>query len=263
MNQVSQKQKSPSGNLGMLGKLMVLGFGFLMGVWAPAQAQQFNSDNYWTTPEGMGTVIVTAGQRHALFLDTFSLVKHWEFSLGGTMFREDSDIDRAAYYQLTGYAKYSIFENQAKNGGAAVKFGVGARPGYYQLSDLTSDLQEYWGEFPLTVAFHGDDVLLDLIPGGSYSQNFGTENNNAFGFTYSSRLAIYKIIPRCAVVGEFFGTEGEAYSPTQYKSGVRWESPAFIVSVSYGDGLKGNTGAGWELGFISYWGKPSDAFIGK
>ncbi|MBP9128585.1 MAG: hypothetical protein KBG07_07445 [Elusimicrobia bacterium] len=263
MNQIGLKQMTFFRRLGSVGKLYVLAFGFLAGIQVPGQAQQFNSDNYWTTPEGMGTVIVTMGQRHTLFLDTFSLIKHWEFSLGGTMFREDTDIDRAAYYQLTGYAKYTIFENQAKNGGAAVKFGVGARPGYYQSEDLTSDLQEYWGEFPLTVAFHGDDVLLDLIPGGSYSQNFGNTNNNAAGFTYSSRLAVYKIIPRCAVVGELFGTEGEAYSPTQYKTGVRWESPALLISLSYGDGLKGNSGAGWEIGFISYWGTPSDAFIGK
>ena len=263
MSQVRQKQNTLSRNLKAMGNMSVLVIGLLAGVWVPVEAQQFNSDNYWTTPKGMGTVIVTVGQRHTLFLDTFSLFKSWEFSLGGTAFREDSDIDRAAYYQLTAYAKYTIFENQAKNGGAAVKFGAGTRPGYYQLSDLTSDLQEYWAEFPLTVAFHGDDVLLDLIPGGLYSQNFGTENNNATGFTYSSRLAVYKTIPRCAVVGEFFGTEGEAYSPTQFKTGVRWESPALIVSMSYGDGLKGNTGAGWEIGFISYWGSPSDAFIGK
>jgi hypothetical protein len=263
MNPLGLKQKTFFRLFEWVATVSVLTFGFLAGIQVPVRAQQFNSDNYWTTPKGMGTVIVTAGQRHALFLDTFSLMKDWEFSLGGTMFREDEDIDRAAYYQLTGYAKYSIFENQAKNGGAAVKFGMGARPGYYQAENLTTDLQEYWAEFPLTVAFHGDDVLLDLIPGGSLSRNFGTENNNAAGFTYSSRLAVYKIIPRCAVVGELFGTEGEAYSPTQFKTGVRWESPALLISLSYGDGLKGNTGAGWEIGFISYWGNPSDKFIGK
>ncbi|MBK8575997.1 MAG: hypothetical protein IPN90_10090 [Elusimicrobia bacterium] len=246
-----------------LGRMAILLVGLFAAAGVPARAQQFNSDNYWTTPKGMSTVIVTVGQRHTLFLDTFSLLKSWEFSLGATAFREDTDSDRAAYYQLTTYAKYTIFENQAKNGGAAVKFGTGARPGYYQVSALTKDLRDYWAECPLTLPLHGDDVLLDLIPGGVVNYNFGTQKETAAGFTYSSRLAIYKIIPRSAIVGEVFGTEGEAYSPTQYKTGVRWESPAFIVSLSYGDGLKGNNGAGWELGFISYWGGPSNAFIGK
>lgn len=250
----------------LISKRLLGGLGILaLGFWGitSVHAQQFNSDNYWTTPKGMGTVIVTVGQRHMLFLDTFSLFKRWEFSLGATAFREDEETDRAAYYQVTTYAKYTIFENQAKNGGAAVKFGTGTRPGYYQVSELTNDLKEYWAEFPLTVAFHGDDVLLDLIPGGLVSHHFGSEKENATGFTYSSRLAVYKIIPRSAIVGEVFGTEGEAYSPTQYKTGVRWESPAFILSFSYGGGLKGNKGAGWEMGFISYWGGPSDEFIGK
>jgi hypothetical protein len=260
---LANKTEKDMGELRIKRKFCVLLFGFLAGAWTPVRAQQFNSDNYWTTPKGMSTVIVTVGQRHTLFLDTFSLLKRWEFSLGGTAFREDKENDRAAYYQLTGYAKYTLFENQAKNGGAAVKFGTGVRPAYYQLSDLTNDLKEYWAECPLTVAFHGDDVLFDFIPGGLVSQNFGAEKETALGFTYSSRLAVYKIIPRSAIVGEVFGTEGEAYSPTQYKTGVRWESPAFIVSLSYGDGLKGNKGAGWEMGFISYWGGPSEAFIGK
>jgi hypothetical protein len=263
MNRITRTAEKYGRRPSLKGKDVLLVFGIFLGAWAPAQAQQFNSDNYWTTPKGMGTVIVTVGQRHTLFLDTFSLFKHWEFSLGGTAYRKDTENDRAAYYQLTGYAKYMIFENQAKNGGAAVKFGVGARPGYYQLSDLTNDLKEYWAECPLTVAFHGDDVLLDVIPGGLVSQNFGSEKVTATGLTYSSRLAIYKIIPRSAIVGEVFGTEGEAYSPTQYKTGVRWESPALILSLSYGDGFKGTTGAGWEMGFISYWGGPPDEFIGK
>lgn len=263
MNLFTRSKIESQRSRGKVGVLLILAIGFLAGTRTPAQAQQFNSDNYWTTPKGMSTVIVTSGQRHTLFLDTFSLFKRWEFTLGGTAFREDKDNDRAAYYQLTTYAKYTLFENQAKNGGAAVKFGTGTRPGYYQLSDLTDDLKEYWAEFPITFAFHGDDLLLDLIPGGVINNNPGFEEDTATGFTYSSRLAIYKIIPRCAVVGEFFGTEGEAYSPMQYKTGVRWESPAFILSFSYGDGLKGNNGAGLEIGFISYWGGPSDAFIGK
>ena len=245
------------------GKGIILVCGFLAGAWGFDHAKQFNSDNYGTTQQGMRTVIVTVGKRHSLFLDTFSLRKRWEFSLGATAFRKDSDSDRAAYYQLTTYAKYMIFENQAKNGGAAVKFGTGARPGYYQVADLPDDLRDLWTEFPVTFAFHGDDVLLDFIPGGVSNHNFGTTNQNALGFTYSSRLAVYKIIPRSAIVGEVFGTEGEAYSPMQYKTGVRWENPGFIVSFSYGDGLKGNVGAGWEVGFISYWGRPSDEFIGK
>lgn len=88
------------------------------------------------------------------------------------------------------------------------------------------------------------------MPGATYNQEYGTQKETAWGFLYSSRLAIYKIVPQSAIVAEVFGTEGDAYSKPQYKAGVRWESKYVIAALTYGGAVDGSQGGGIEFGVM-------------
>jgi hypothetical protein len=55
-------------------------------------------------------------------------------------------------------------------------------------------------------------------------------------------LAAYKIVPQSAIVGELFGTEGEARADPQYMLGLRWESPELVIAATYGGGFGGAQG---------------------
>ena len=47
------------------------------------------------------------------------------------------------------------------------------------------------------------------MPGGMVDFDYGNNKKTAWGFTYTTRLAIYKVIPQSAIVGEYYGTAGE------------------------------------------------------
>lgn len=67
--------------------------------------------------------------------------------------------------------------------------------------------------------------------------------------TWSARVAVYKIIPQSSIVGEVFGTTGEAYAEPQWKVGVRWEHmPRIVVAATYGRAFNGEPGARFEIG---------------
>jgi hypothetical protein len=88
------------------------------------------------------------------------------------------------------------------------------------------------------------------MPGVVYDRKFGATEETATGFSYSTRVAIYRLIPQSAIVGEVFGASGDAEADAQYKIGVRWESKYLVAALTYGDGLEGNEGGGWEFGII-------------
>ena len=94
----------------------------------PAAGQQFNSDNYLSKPAGVVTMIATLGQRNEIFMLTFSLLPRWEFTTAAYIVNEDDDPNTDDGYSTTLYAKYMLYENAAKTGGAAVKFGTGLDP---------------------------------------------------------------------------------------------------------------------------------------
>jgi hypothetical protein len=85
----------------------------------------------------------------------------------------------------------------------------------YSMAIATAALFEDW-EFNLGVTRFAEDRSANT-------------DEEAWGFTWSARLAVYKIVPRCAIVGEAFGTAGEAYSYPQYNFGLRWESPKLAL----------------------------------
>jgi hypothetical protein len=56
-----------------------------------AHAQQFNSDNQWTAPHGVGTLIATVGQEYSSILAVAALFPDWEFNVGNTSYYKRSD----------------------------------------------------------------------------------------------------------------------------------------------------------------------------
>lgn len=60
-------------------------------------------------------------------------------------------------------------------------------------------------------------MLWNLLPGFLVNLDKDQSGESAWGMTYSSRVAVYKVIPQTAVVGEIFGTTGEAYAEPTYR----------------------------------------------
>jgi len=217
--------------------------------WSGAAAQQFNSDNWWVLPHTTGMGLVSLGEQYTTGYLGYGFLPGWELDVAATLYPADEG-SKNAHYSTTTYVKRLIVENEALTNGASVMAGVGQGPGYYDSGVLVQDLKSYWACVPVTISLFDNLLSWDLMPGGTWNTSYGPAQEHASAFTYSSRLAIYKIIPRSAIVGEVFGAEGDADSPAQYKAGVRWESKYAVIALTYGDGLEGNQGAGLELGFI-------------
>ena len=217
--------------------------------WSGAAAQQFNSDNWWVLPHTTGMGIVSLGQQYSSCYLGYGFLPGWEADVAATLYSAD-EAQKNAHYSTTIYVKRLILQNKAMTSGAAVMAGIGQGPAYYDANELVQDFKNYWACIPVTIPLFDNMLSWDLMPGGTWNTDYGPEEKRASAFTYSSRLAIYKIIPQSAIVGEVFGAEGDAGAPAQYKAGVRWESKYAVIALTYGDGLEGNEGAGVELGFM-------------
>lgn len=218
------------------------------------KAQQFNSDNYVTMPKGTGTFVVNYGERDASFYMVFALFNNFELNIQTNLFKENVSNAIPNHFTTNIYGKYTFWKNKKDNGGGAVFLGMGRSPGYYTQNEYSEMHQNYWTAVPVTIPI-GNSIFWDIMPGALV--DFGFEENlkktTAWGFTYSSRVAIYKVIPETAIVGEIYGTEGKAYSQPEYKAGLRWEPNAWItLAGTYGAALNGEKGAGFELGIVIY-----------
>lgn len=218
------------------------------------RAQQFNSDSWLSKPCGMVTLIPTLGQRNSMLMTTFSLFPKWEFTVAGYMYNNDGDPRTDDGYSTSLYAKYMFYENEAKTGGAAVKAGTGMRPGTIAGEDRTKDaFRTYWMNVPCTIPFFNNKLSWDIMPGASVTRNFGKDETDAWGFTYSTRLAWYPFNMEWAAVGEVFGTTGDAGTIPEFKAGIRWEPSQYAVfAFTYGNELGGNNGAGFEFGIMLF-----------
>ncbi|WP_207798953.1 hypothetical protein [Taibaiella soli] len=217
--------------------------------------QQFNSDSWLSKPCGMVTLIPTLGQRNSMLMTTFSLFPRWEFTVAGYMYNNDGDPRTDDGYSTSLYAKYMFYENKSQTGGAAVKVGTGMRPGTISGEDRTKDaFKTYWMNVPCTIPFFNNKLSLDLMPGASVTRNFGgKDQDDAWGFTYSTRVAWYPFNMEWAAVGEIFGTTGEAGTLPEYKAGIRWEpSQHAVFAFTYGNEFKGTNGAGFEFGIMLF-----------
>lgn len=59
--------------------------------------------------------------------------------------------------------------------------------------------------------------------------------------------------PKTAIVGEVYGTEGQAYSTPEYKVGLRWEPNDYIIpAITYSSNFEGGLGAGLEIGIVIF-----------
>ena len=230
--------------------------GRLLTIWllaclsAPASAQQFSGDNQWVAPYGVGTFVATVGEEYSQFYAIASLVPEWEFNAQFTHFYDDPRDATDSYTASNFYVKRRLQENEAETAGYAFLAGTGLFPEHVEQGERHTALDSWWAMGVATYNFADDRVLLDILPGVTYNTDQGEQGDNAWGFTYSSRLAIYDVIPQSAVVAEVFGTAGEAYAEPSYRVGVRWESPKWIVAATYSDAFDGSGGAGFEIGIM-------------
>jgi len=218
------------------------------------RAQQWNTDNYLTMPYGVSTFCVTVGERSALILPSFSLAPNWEFFIGTTLLWEDKDRVVDDHFQTIIYAKRMLYENEAKTGGIAITAGTGGFPGYHLKNTRVESFRNFYLYVPGTIPFLDSMLSWDLNPGVIVDKQGGLENDQwEWGFTYSTRVAIYKVIPKTAIVGEVYGTAGQVESSAEYNIGLRWEPyDQLNVSLSWGDSFDGSRGPGFQLGMLLY-----------
>jgi len=234
-------------------QFLVLMFIVLPGFVNKAKAQQFNSDNYLTMPHGTGTFVITAGQRNSTFVSSVALVPKFEFFFQANLFRDYRVENYVQHFTTTVYAKYMFFVNKQNNGGAAVFLGFGRSPGYYADTEYTELHKNIWMAIPITIPLFKNMITWDIMPGAMVDFNPRDGDQTAWGFTWSTRMGIYKIIPKTAIVLEAYGTEGQAYSKPEYKIGLRWEPNDFIIpAITYGSQLPGGYGAGFEIGVVIF-----------
>ena len=216
-------------------------------------SQQFNSDNFLTMPHGTGTFVITAGERNSGMVSSFALIENFEFFVQVFLFRDGRVDDYAQHFTTSVYAKYMYWKNDTNTGGGAVFLGFGQSPGYYTETIYTKFHRNIWTALPVTFPFFNNLISWDLMPGAMVDFENGMNKNVVWGFTWSTRLAIYKVIPKTAIVFEAYGTEGGAYSTPEYKVGLRWEPNDYIVpAISYGSTFDGSLGAGFEIGVIIF-----------
>lgn len=229
-------------------------FVLLVLIGSPVQGQQYNSDNYLSKPHGMATIILTYGQRNSMIMNTFSLFPRWEFTAAAYIYNNDDDPKTDDGHSTSLYAKYMIYENEAKTGGVAVKAGTGLDPGYLDGNERVNDaFQTFWTNAPITIAFFDNQISWDIMPGASMTRHYGDEDKTVWAFTYSTRLAWYPFNPVFSIVGEIYSSEGELDVPVEYRVGLRWEPSQYSVfAITYDDEFKGSNGAGWEFGVMLF-----------
>ena len=224
----------------------------MLALVAPAQAQQFMGDNQWTAPRGVSTQVLTVGEEYAQYYFVLAAIEGLELNAQFTHYYDDPRGSTDSHTSVSLYAKYRISQNDAETTGYSVFIGTGLYPEYLDQGEVTQAFDSYFSTLTATYGWNNDRVLLDVMPGFTVNLKQGDTDETAWGFTYTSRLAIYDVIPQSAIVSEVFGTAGEAYAPPSYRAGVRWEGKKWIVAGTYSDAFDGSGGAGFEIGFIYF-----------
>lgn len=216
-------------------------------------AQQFNTDNYLTMPHGTSTICLTVGERNATFINSFALIQNWEFFAQATLYWPNESQQIPQHFTTNVYAKYMPYENEEKTAGVGVFLGYGVSPFYYDQTELLARHSNFWTAVAVTIPFLDNTFSWDIMPGGMVDFDYANNKKTAWGFTYSTRLAVYKIIPQSAIVGEIYGTAGELSSEPEYKIGIRWEpNNTVIPAISYSSAVNGTPGAGFEIGVVIF-----------
>ncbi len=233
----------------------------LSSIAGSATGQQFAGDNQWVAPHGVGTFVATAGEEYAQVYAIAALLPEWEFNAQFNYFYDDPRDSSGSYTAVNLYAKRRIWENEAGNAGYSVLFGTGLYPEHLERGTVASAFRTWWGTATATFALFGNHVLLDVLPGALVNFDESQSGQVAWGFTYTSRVAAYGVIPHSALVGEVFGTAGEASADPAFRFGVRWESQSLIIAGTYASTFSGQEFAGFEIGAM-YFTPPIFCFSG-
>ena len=230
--------------------LVMLWLAFVAFAANQATAQQFNGDNQWVAPHGVATFILTVGQEYSNALAIAALLPETEFNIGVTHFVDKPLELTEGHYSGLFYVKRRLFQNEAGNAGMSVSVGTGVDPSYLAAGTVTDTFRTWFASTAYTLAFREGAVTWDLMPGVMVNTNQDRSGQTAWGMTWCSRLAVYKLIPQSAIVGEVYGTAGEAYAEPTYRIGVRWESPRVIVAATYGNSFRNSGSPRFEVGVI-------------
>jgi hypothetical protein len=92
--------------------LTALIFLLLSGISSSAYSQQFNSDNWWVVPYGLGTGVATFGENYSTMYLGYGFAPGWEVDIAPTIYEKDPVSGAAARYSTTAYVKGLIWENQ-------------------------------------------------------------------------------------------------------------------------------------------------------
>ncbi len=219
-----------------------------------AHAQQFNSDSWISKEHGTATVIVTVGQRTTMMMTTLSLLPRWEFTVAAYIYNRDADRLTSEGHSSSAYAKFMFWQNDAETGGGAIKAGVGMNPSYILEGVVyKTGAQTFWTNAPITLPFFDNRLSIDLMPGASATLSYPRDGEIAWAFTYSSRVAWYPFSPKLALVGEVFGSEGQAVVSPTYRAGLRWEPDARTnIALTYAGRFDGAQGTGIEFGIMLF-----------
>jgi len=217
-----------------------------------ATAQQFNGDNQYVAPHGVATLVGTVGEEYSQAYLVAALVPEWEFNLQLTHYYEDPEDKSDSFSVANAYVKRRLSQNEAGTAGYAFFLGTGIFPDHREYGERMQAFESWYAMGIGTYAFLDDRVLLDLMPGVVANLDQGAAGDTAWGFTYTSRVAVYGVIPSSAIVAEAFGTTGEAKSEPGYRIGIRWESTKWVVAGTFSERFDGKGGAGFELGVLYF-----------
>jgi hypothetical protein len=227
----------------------------MISLWvSTVHAQQFNSDSWLSKKHGVVTLIPTVGERNTMLMTTYSLFPRWEFTMAAYLYNNDGDPTTNDGYSSSLYLKYMFYENKSETGGAAVKVGTGMFPGYFDQDGRVKDaFKTYWMNVPVTIPLFNNTLSWDVMPGANMTMNYGEEDETAWAFSYSTRMAWYPLGPKTSIVAEVFGALGKAESIPEYKAGLRWEPSQYAVfALTYGQEFNGTNGAGFEFGIMLF-----------
>jgi hypothetical protein len=229
------------------------------GLWlclatGAAHAQQFASDSWISKQHGTATVILTTGQQNTMWMVTFSLLPRWEFTTSSSVFNRDSDRRTGEGYSTSLYGKYMFWNMDDGTGGAAIKGGLGMKPSYVaEGAAYKEGSQTFWMNAPITLPFFDNRLSWDLMPGASVTLDYPEKNHEAWAFTYTTRLAWYPKSPVFALVGEVYGSAGQAKVSPDYRVGIRWEPDVYTnIALTYAAKFNGDPGAGVEIGLMLF-----------
>jgi hypothetical protein len=217
-----------------------------------AIAQQFNTDNHITMALGTANNCVTYGPRSATMLPSVGLFKNFEFFLGAVLIQEDEARQAEDHFSAVIMGKWMFYDTDDNSSGASATFGTGANPAYHAKDVKINSFRNYYAYADYTFTLFDKAISWDLNPGVQLIyDNESDSDKETWGFTYSTRVAIYKIIPKTAIVGEVYGALGDASANMEYRVGLRYESSDYIVpALSYGNSTDGSRGPGVEIGVI-------------